>query len=264
MWQVNTYAHPWARGLNLRDTNVAAGAAKRVWAQSGGSWRPWSAYTSGAYKSFLPRARAAVAALGGRKGGGAPGASGGGRGAAGKVAIGTVGSGISGVPPRIGNQGTAGKMVGGLGGGMAVAVDGAEGPSGTDFIDRDIAMAALTPGTADDVRAARSAVDFWQKALGYARKTGDPRDDTAAAQGLKSALDALDSLTQATEEANRLQQERDSLQREQVENQRKILQLAQQGPQILAAVVAAVNGDIGGKVGLGFSTPSYAGAPARY
>jgi hypothetical protein len=51
---------------------------------------------------------------------------------------------------------------------------------------------------------------------------------------------------------------------EQVANQVKILALAQQGPEILAAVIAAVNGDLGGRVGLGFQTPGYAGGVASY
>jgi phage-related protein len=47
-------------------------------------------------------------------------------------------------------------------------------------------------------------------------------------------------------------------------NQLKIIALANQGPQVIAAVVAAVSGGIGGRVGLGFQSPSYAGGIARY
>ena len=54
------------------------------------------------------------------------------------------------------------------------------------------------------------------------------------------------------------------LQREQIANQREILTLQQQGPEILAAVIAAVDGGIGGKVGLGFGKPGYPGSAARY
>jgi hypothetical protein len=66
MWQINTLAHPWARGLDLSNPNVAARAAYRVWRQAGG-FGPWTAYTSGRYRDFLARARAAV---GGSRGGG--------------------------------------------------------------------------------------------------------------------------------------------------------------------------------------------------
>ena len=68
----------------------------------------------------------------------------------------------------------------------------------------------------------------------------------------------------ALELANRLAAESNDLAREQVDNQRKIIALANQGPAILAAVIAAVNGDIGGRTGLGFQTVGYPGATARY
>lgn len=45
---------------------------------------------------------------------------------------------------------------------------------------------------------------------------------------------------------------------------RQVIVTVEQGPDVLAAVVAAVNGDIGGRVGLGFSTPGYGGSAARY
>ena len=54
------------------------------------------------------------------------------------------------------------------------------------------------------------------------------------------------------------------LQREQIENQERILALANQGGSLTAAVIAAVNGDIGGKTALGLSTPGYSGSTARY
>jgi hypothetical protein len=76
MWQINTYAHPWARGLDLSDPNVAARAAHRVWRQAGG-FSPWTAFTSGSYRSFLARARAAVSGGRGGGGGGGPRAEGG-------------------------------------------------------------------------------------------------------------------------------------------------------------------------------------------
>jgi hypothetical protein len=65
MWQINTLAHPWARSMDLTNPNVAARAAHRVWRQAGG-FGPWTAFSSGSYRSFMDRARAAVS------GGGSP------------------------------------------------------------------------------------------------------------------------------------------------------------------------------------------------
>jgi hypothetical protein len=142
---------------------------------------------------------------------------------------------------------------------------GGDGPSATDFLDRASALAALTPGTADDIAAARGAVSHWQRALAAAGRTADPRDDTAAAQGLRAALDALNGLTQATAAANALAEQDRAIRQEQVANQRRIIQLASQQPHaIIRALVAAVDGGIGGPVGLGYQTVGYAGATAQY
>lgn len=60
------------------------------------------------------------------------------------------------------------------------------------------------------------------------------------------------------------------LMRQIVENQRRVKTLHErQGQEILDAVIAAVNGGIGGRVGLGFQSPGGdddggAGTPARY
>jgi pyruvoyl-dependent arginine decarboxylase (PvlArgDC) len=366
MWQINTYAHPWARGMNLRNTDVAARAAYKVWREAGG-FGPWTAFSSGSYRAYLSRARAAVAGL---SGGGASGAGGGGGGAAGtpQIRMGKAGLGVAGVPSQglapgasaggfiAGSQGMEVDLAGvavqkalaekkdNLSGlikalvqeraikrhrlklvtrtlrkvrmgkkrrarlrleraeligeiteltatikeykadrkGGATTISAAEQleagvgadtgdagaadvPSATDFLDRASALAALTPGTADDIAAARGAVSHWQRALAKARGTADPRDDTAAAQGLRSALDTLDNLTKATEAANRLAEEDRALRQEQVANQRKIIQLASQQPHaIIRALVAAMDGGIGGPVGLSYQTVGYAGATAQY
>jgi len=68
----------------------------------------------------------------------------------------------------------------------------------------------------------------------------------------------------ALELANRLAAEANDLRREQIARQDRILALAGQGPAILAAVVAAVNGGIGGPTALGFSVPGYPGGGVRY
>ncbi|MDX8151088.1 phage tail tape measure protein [Patulibacter brassicae] len=59
LWQINTLAHPKWAGRNLYNPDVNAQAMREI--SSGGSnWKPWSAYSSGRYRSFLGRARAAV------------------------------------------------------------------------------------------------------------------------------------------------------------------------------------------------------------
>lgn len=61
------------------------------------------------------------------------------------------------------------------------------------------------------------------------------------------------------------QEEQTKLLAEQVANQQKLVALVTaQGPALIAAVSAVVSGDIGGRVGLGFQSPSFAGGLARY
>lgn len=139
-----------------------------------------------------------------------------------------------------------------------------QGPSATDFLDRDTAMAGLTAGTDDDLAAAKATQTYWQEQLRIAQGTADPRDDTEAARALQAATSAVEALTSATEQANRLQAQRDQINTEIVENQRRLIALAGQGDQIVAAVIAAVNGGIGGRVGLGFQSVGYAGGVANY
>lgn len=64
--------------------------------------------------------------------------------------------------------------------------------------------------------------------------------------------------------ANQLQEEANALQREHNANQALLIKIAGQGDQLVNAVLSAVNGGIGGRVGLGFQTPGYAGQTARY
>jgi len=71
--------------------------------------------------------------------------------------------------------------------------------------------------------------------------------DTSAADELNAHLSAIADLTG-----------------QMVANQNKILALSNQGPEILASVVAAVSGGIGGKTGLGFQSVGIPGSVARY
>jgi hypothetical protein len=93
---------------------------------------------------------------------------------------------------------------------------------------------------------------------GVAPDTGDGGTGGGGADAGDSALQA------AMEEANRLDAERNALMAEAIADQKRLIQLTQtQGPQLLAGVIAAVNGGIGGKIGLGFSAAGVPGQLAR-
>jgi hypothetical protein len=101
------------------------------------------------------------------------------------------------------------------------------------------------------------------------RKFGDPvavvpTDSGDGGQVDQALLDAIAAQTAATEENTRIQNAVRDQQDIITSNQTKILAMAGQGDAILASVVAAVNGGIGGRAGLGFQSPSYAGGIARY
>jgi 3D (Asp-Asp-Asp) domain-containing protein len=104
--------------------------------------------------------------------------------------------------------------------------------------------------------------------------TGDLEDakrrhDFQAIQDLAGQLQSVDGsirdLTEAQNEANRIAQDRMELDRQLAENQRRMLAVAQSQPNVLlGAIVAALNGQIGGRLGLGFQTPGTAGKPGMY
>lgn len=54
LWQINSTHADLLGGHDWRDPATNAWMAYQVWRQAGGSWTPWSTFTSGAYKRFLP------------------------------------------------------------------------------------------------------------------------------------------------------------------------------------------------------------------
>jgi len=61
MWQIMLSAHQDKLvGKDWRDPYDNAAVAHAVWVAAGRSWTPWVAYTSGAYKRFMPQAVAAT------------------------------------------------------------------------------------------------------------------------------------------------------------------------------------------------------------
>lgn len=60
LWQIYLKAHPEFSSYNLYDPQQNADAALQVWASAGGSWSPWTTFTSGEYLAFLDTANQAV------------------------------------------------------------------------------------------------------------------------------------------------------------------------------------------------------------
>lgn len=58
-WQINVRAHPNWLGRNLYNPDVNARAMAEI-SGHGRNWRPWTGYTSGAYRRYVERARKAV------------------------------------------------------------------------------------------------------------------------------------------------------------------------------------------------------------
>lgn len=66
LWQINVWAHPWGRNINLYNGQINAKAAWRVYRQAGSSFRPWTVYTRGIYLQHMSAARHAVTQLTGQ------------------------------------------------------------------------------------------------------------------------------------------------------------------------------------------------------
>ena len=52
LWQINLRAHKSYSEADMRDPSKNAAAAFAIWSM-GSSWKPWGAYTNGAYKQYL-------------------------------------------------------------------------------------------------------------------------------------------------------------------------------------------------------------------
>ena len=128
------------------------------------------------------------------------------------------------------------------------------------------ALAALTPGSEDDLAVAEDAARGWAAFLDLAQKKGDQPAITTAAQNLKSARDAVASIKQ--DERDRLADaiaENTAALKDANDLRARFIALTEtQGPAILAGVIAAFEGTIGGRAGTGFKVPGTAGVPAAY
>lgn len=119
-------------------------------------------------------------------------------------------------------------------------------PTAQDYANRDLALAELTESTDDDRAALQKLKELAEQQLSAALATSDPRDDIEAAQNLKSVTEALKSLEDTISEA---EQQRRQFDEERLALDKKMVALAEtQGPTVLAALAAWVDGAIGGPV----------------
>jgi biotin carboxyl carrier protein len=148
-----------------------------------------------------------------------------------------------------------------------VTPDTETGLTGLEGNDMQQALARLTPGTGDDLAALRGREYHAAVALAMNQQSGNVEGITQWANELASTREAIESLTGAMADAARIEAEKMQLQKDILAQQTRTNNIAEtQGPHLLAAVIAAANGGIGGKFGLGNQTPSFAGVGglARY
>lgn len=134
----------------------------------------------------------------------------------------------------------------------------------TDFVNAAIAQAALTKDLADDLEAWKRLEQIRVADYQAAVKGGDPRAIAETANALADAQNSIDQLEEQMSQANELARKKQELDEQIASNQLKILALAGQESKIIAAVVAAASGGIGGKTGMAAMTPGAPGTVAWY
>lgn len=136
---------------------------------------------------------------------------------------------------------------------------------GSGFDDAGLALAGLTADTSDDRAVYQGRYDVAGSRLMEARASGN-RDDIAYWAGqLKENSDAIANLTAATEDMSaKLQEQLDQERQAKLEAQRRANTSESNYATLAKAIGDIANGQIGGKVGLGFQTPSFAGGGKRY
>jgi hypothetical protein len=263
LWQINS-VHG---ALSTFNRLGNAKAAVRI-SGNGRNWNPWTVYKSGAYKRFLGKSgksgsKSREAPRGAQTSGGSslpvitdP-----------AIAALLRHNGISFIdetPVELLDPGSnrTGPAKGAMGPpkGLPAGYEPPAPPSLADFADSAVARARLTPGLGDDLSALLGLQAVRKGEMDAALANADPRDDAAAIDAFLAVGSAIEALTGEMEKAN----QRLALEQQIADNQLKIIALANQGPEIVAAVVAAVSGGIGGQLGLGFQTPGYAGGVANY
>jgi hypothetical protein len=134
-------------------------------------------------------------------------------------------------------------------------------------IRRAQAEAALSMDTTkDDTDAATAARDFFQGQYDAAKASGNDEAIITAAENLKGAKDALESIGQSLQDA--IKEQTDALNavaKAQADATAFSQQLfTTQHGQVMAGIADMVSGQLGGRVGLGAQTPGFAGQRLRY
>jgi hypothetical protein len=125
-------------------------------------------------------------------------------------------------------------------------------------IRRQQAEAALSTDTGDDTTAATAARDFFQGQYDAAKASGNDEAIITAAENLKGAKDALESIGQSLQDA--IKEQTDALNavaKAQADATAFSQQLfTTQHGQVMAGIADMVSGQLGGRVGLGTQTPA--------
>jgi hypothetical protein len=130
-------------------------------------------------------------------------------------------------------------------------------PSQSDYLNRDLALAELTPDGADDRAVREKMLKLAEEQLAAAQATADPRDDIEAAQNVKALREAVNALSEVL-------QQREQFEKERLEVDKHLMKLAEaQGPAFMAAFVSWIDGAIGGPM-QARSRLANAGSPAIY
>jgi chromosome segregation ATPase len=133
--------------------------------------------------------------------------------------------------------------------------------------DVRLALAQLTRDTSDDLAALREQEKLLTEDLN-ALDPNDPRNADAIidlAGRLAGVQSSVESLDQTIQDRDQREQDLADLLRQVRDNQDRILAVATgESDRLLAFLTGAMNGSIGGRVGLGAQTPFYAGAGPRY
>lgn len=144
-------------------------------------------------------------------------------------------------------------------GGRAFTAAGV-GPWQTAFesqMSDDEALAALTPGTEDDIRVAQQTIKGWEGFLASAVKSGDKPGAAAAARGLVQARGRLEELTQNTDKLNNVAQaladlveavkSLDETEKDRAAYERSFDKVSK--TELLRSFVDLMSGELGGRIG---------------
>jgi hypothetical protein len=140
----------------------------------------------------------------------------------------------------------------------------AAAPTAEDYALSGIARARLTPDNADDIAAATTLRDIRKRAMDRALDTADPRDDAAAIDAYLQAADALKTLTESTDEANRLAQQRLEIDAQIADNGKRMAAVAERTQGLQGQFLAWLSSAMGGTVALGMQASGTPGQMARY